>query len=156
VAAGLVAVALVTVAVTVATQAWFSTRTASERTTASLTATRAEIRRTEDDLADAADEHRTAQATLGDQVAALADRRDEHAAAQADLDVVTLMLAQVQAQLTASQVDLVESAVRLDAFGRCLVGVAQALNQAAVSDTDGLARTIRGIEGDCARAGVAL
>lgn len=155
--AGAAVVALLLgVAVTVATRAWSSTREATERTRSTLADTRADIRRTESDLATATGERRAAQATLGDQVAALAARRDERDAAQADLDVVTLILAQAQAQLTASQVDLIEGAVRLDAFDRCLVGVAKALNQAAVGDTGGLAATIRGIEGDCAQAGVAL
>ena len=75
---------------------------------------------------------------------------------QRNLDVVTLVLTRAQGQLTQSQVGLVQSAVRLDAFDRCLIGVAQALNQAAVSDTRGLAATIDRIEGVCAEAGVVL
>jgi hypothetical protein len=49
-----------------------------------------------------------------------------------------------------------QSTARLDAFDRCLIGVAQALNQAAVNDTGGLMSTIRSVEGACAQAGVAL
>ena len=156
VAAGVLAVGLLVAAVTVATRAWTSTREATERTTASLAATRSDIDRTEGDLATATDERQAAQSTLGDQVAILALRQDERDDAQRDLDVVSLVLARAQGQLTQSQVGLVQSTARLDAFDRCLIGVAQALNQAAVSDTNGLMSTIRRIEGVCAEAGVVL
>lgn len=155
-AAGVIAVAVLVAGVTVASRAWFSTRDATDRTHASLAATRSDIGRTEDELATATDERLAAQSTLGDQVAALATRQDERDVAQANLDVVTLVLVRAQGELTASQTGLVQDAVRLDAFDRCLVGVAQALNQAAVSDTNGLAATIRDIEGVCAQAGVDL
>jgi septal ring factor EnvC (AmiA/AmiB activator) len=151
----LVAVVLVA-AVTTARDAWTSTREDTERTTASLESTRADIARTEDDLAAAEDQRDTARQSLGDQVAALATRQDQRDDAQDGLDLVTLALVQAQDQLTASQADLEMRKANLDAFNRCLVGVAQALNQAAVSDTDGLLRTIRGIEGVCTTAGVVL
>jgi septal ring factor EnvC (AmiA/AmiB activator) len=150
-----VAAVLVTT-VTVAGRAWFSTRDVTDRTVAELRDTQADVARTEDELAAATDERLAAQSTLGDQVAALVTREDERDDAQDGLDIVTLLLARVQAQLTASQTDLEQRTTRLDAFDRCLVGVAQALNQAAVNDTNGLMSTIRGIEDVCAQAGVAL
>lgn len=143
------------VAVTVASRAWTSTREATDRTNASLAATRADIGRTEDQLATATDERIAAQSTLGDQVAALATRQDERDASQDALDVVTLVLARAQGELSASQVGLVQSTARLGAFDGCMIGVARALNQAAVNDPT-LMNTIRAIEGDCAQAGVTL
>jgi septal ring factor EnvC (AmiA/AmiB activator) len=157
VAGAVVAVTVVLVAaVTAASRAWSTTREDTQRTTASLEATRADIVRTEDDLDTASADRDTARQTLGDRIAALATRRDERDDAQQGLDVVTLLLGQVQSQLAASQADLQLRTSRLDAFNRCLVGVAQALNQAAVNDTNGLLATVRSIEGVCATAGVAL
>jgi hypothetical protein len=141
--------------VTVASRAWTSTREATDRTNASLAATRADIGRTEAELATATDERITAQSTLGDHIAVLATRQDERDASQDALDVVKLVLVQAQGQLNESQVGLVQSTARLGAFDRCMIGVAQALNQAAVNDPT-LMNTIRAIEGDCAQAGVAL
>jgi chromosome segregation ATPase len=155
IAAVVVVVGLVA-GVTGARRAWSDTRDATERTEASLRATRSDLARTHDELATATADRREAQTTLGDRVATLATRQDERDDAQHGLDVVTLLLTQVQSQLAASQADLQDRTTRLDAFNRCLVGVAQALNQAAVNDTDGLASTVRGIEGVCAQAGVAL
>jgi hypothetical protein len=152
----LVGAAVLVTAMVVAGRAWASTRDATERTNTALADTRADIRRTGDELTIAANDRDAAQATLGDRVAALASRRDERDTAQEGLDVVTLLLFQVQGQLQASQTDLFLSTARLGAFNRCLVGVAQALNQASVNDTGGLAATIRRIEGDCAEAGVEL
>jgi hypothetical protein len=155
IAAVVLAVALVA-GVTGARRAWSDTRAATERTEASLHATRSDLARTQDELATATAARHEAQSTLGDRVALLATRQDERDDAQHGLDAVTLLLTQVQSQLSASQADLYERTARLDAFNRCLVGVAQALNQAAVNDTGGLMRTVRGIEGVCAQAGVAL
>ena len=137
-------------------RAWFATRDATDRTVAALHETQADVARTEDALAAATADRAAAQSTLGEQVAALATRQDQRDDAQHGLDTVTLLLVQVQAQLTASQADLQDRTARLDAFDRCLVGVAQALNQAAVNDTNGLMATVHGIEGVCAQAGVAL
>jgi hypothetical protein len=156
IAGAAVAVVMLVAVVTVASRAWFDTRDATDRTVAELEATRADIRRTDDELASATADRRQAQATLGNQIAALATRQDERDDAQHGLDVVTLLLAQVQAQLAASQADLQDRTTRLDAFNQCLLGVAQALNQAAVHDTNGLISTINGIESVCAQAGVAL
>jgi hypothetical protein len=154
-AAVVIAVALVA-GVTGARRVWSDTRDATERTEASLRATRSDLAHTQDELATATADRHEAQSTLGDRIALLATRQDERDDAQHGLDVVTLLLTQVQSQLAASQADLHDRTVRLDAFNRCLVGVAQALNQAAVNDTRGLASTVHGIEDVCAQAGVAL
>ena len=65
-------------------------------------------------------------------------------------------LADLQAQLSASSADLAASTGRLATLQECLVGVAEALNQAAAGDTNGLATTVREIEGTCAAAGAEL
>jgi cytochrome c556 len=72
------------------------------------------------------------------------------------LDDVVDVLEGLEAQLAAARTDLEQRQARLEAFDRCLLGVAQALNQAAVSDVDGLVTTVGAIEADCAAAGVAL
>ncbi len=62
----------------------------------------------------------------------------------------------MEAQLDAATADLEDRTTRLDALDRCLLGVAGALNQVAVGDTDTLAATVSSIEGTCARAGAVL
>ncbi len=96
------------------------------------------------------------QATLGDELATLDTRRSEADAAQDTLDSTSLLLTALRAQLSEATADLEVRTTRLDALELCLVGVAEALNQAAVGDTAGLAATVRDVEGRCTEAGVDL
>jgi septal ring factor EnvC (AmiA/AmiB activator) len=140
----------------VVARAWFETRDATDRTVVALGDTRDELARARDDLATAKVQLEAAQTTLGGEVATLDARRSEGDAAQAALDTTNRLLADMEAQLDAATSDLEDRTARLDALDRCLVGVAEALNQAAVRDTDGMAATVRGIEGTCAEAGAVL
>jgi septal ring factor EnvC (AmiA/AmiB activator) len=155
--AGSVVVVVVTVVgVGVATRAWFETRDATDRAAAALRDTQNELARTRDDLATATVELEAGRVTLGSELATLAARQSEREAAQGTFDATSLLLADLEAQLEAATADLEDRTARLDALDRCLVGVAEALNQAAVGDTDGLAATVRSVEDTCAEAGAEL
>jgi chromosome segregation ATPase len=156
--AGLIAasIVLLLVSVGVARRAWLDTRDATDRTVADLHDTRAELAQARDDLATANAEYDATVAKLSEELGALGVRRDESEVAQQSLDDVELVLAELEAQLAVAEADLGNRTSRLDAFERCLVGVVEVLNQAAVSDTDGLAATLRRIGGTCAEAGVTL
>jgi hypothetical protein len=147
-------VALLGVGVVV--RSWFETRDETDRTDAALRDTRDELAQAGDDLATATIEFVAARTTLGGEAWTLDMRQSERDAAQDALDTTGVLLADLEAQLEAATADLADGTARLDALGRCLVGVAGALNQASVGDTSGLAATIRSIEGTCAEAGVVL
>lgn len=139
-----------------ATRTWLETRRSTERTEAALRDRRDQLDRAQADLEAATEEFETARATLDDDLATLDQRREERDAAEEVLDTTSALLADLRAQLDAATADLEQSTSRLDALDRCLIGVAEALNQAAVSDLDGLATTLRDIEGTCAQAGAEL
>ena len=65
-------------------------------------------------------------------------------------------MAELQGRLAASTADLAASTWRLATLQECLVGVAEALNQAAAGDTGGLGTTMREIDGTCAARGRAV
>jgi hypothetical protein len=140
----------------VGVRAWIDTRDATERTTASLRDTRAELAQARDDLAGASADLGVARDALEDDLITLDLRESERDAAQANFETIERMLDDAEAQLAASSADLDDRTRRLDALNRCLVGVSQALNQAAVADTDGMAVTIDRIEATCAEAGALL
>jgi chromosome segregation ATPase len=144
------------VGVGVAARAWFDTRDETERTEATLHDTRDELARTRDDLDTADVQLEEVRTTLDDELATLGVRRSERDAAQEALDAASLVLVDLEAQLEAATADLEDRTTHLDALDRCLLGVAEALNQAAVGDTGGLAATVSGIEGTCAEAGAEL
>jgi uncharacterized protein (DUF3084 family) len=151
-----VLVVVVIGAAVVGWRAWFGTRDATQRTVAELHATQQDLAGAHDELAGAEDERNSARHTLGDQVAELVDRRDDRDEAQEGLDTVTVLLIDARTKLLTSQADLDSSEARLEALNTCLFGVASALNQAAVNDVDGLARTVDSIESVCTTAGVTL
>jgi septal ring factor EnvC (AmiA/AmiB activator) len=152
-AAGLVVTFVVA---SVAWRAWFGTRDATDRAESSLRHTSDELSSTQDELATADADVDDQVATLADGLDALAARRDESDAVQQQLDAAEAVLRDLEAELAAAKLDLAGQQARLEAFDRCLVGVAEALNQIAVHDLDGLAATVRRIESTCAEAGVAL
>lgn len=156
--AGLIAAAILLVVLVVGTtgEAWLDTRAATARTGDEISATRAELAQARNDLASATAEYDEAQSSLGDELGALVARRDESEVAHETLDAVNRALTDLEAQLAAAEADLGNRTSRLAAFDRCLVGVVEMLNQVAVSDLDGLAATLSGIDGVCAEAGVEL
>ena len=135
---------------------WDGTRDATARARSELRTTEADIGDVEDELADAETVRQGEAARLADELVTLSARRDERDAVREGLDSLVTTLTDLEAQLSAAKADLENRQARLAAFDRCLLGVAQALNQASVADVNGLADTVDGIEGDCAAAGVAL
>jgi septal ring factor EnvC (AmiA/AmiB activator) len=154
--AAIAAGVLLVAGVTVVARSWMATRDATDRARTDLAATRGDLARARDDVADASEELETVRASLAEDLVTLTLRRSERDAAQAGLDAASLVLAQSQAQLTASTTDLEDRTTRLGALEECLLGVAEALNQAAVGDSGGALATVRGVEGPCDTAGVAL
>ena len=144
------------VVLSVAWRAWFGTRYATDRAESSLRHTDEELSTTRDDLAAAGSELDGEVATLLDGLETLGTRRDESDAVQEQLDAVEATLRELEDQLALAKLDLADRQAHLEAFDSCLVGVAQALNQIAVSDDDGLAATVRRIGSTCAEAGVEL
>ena len=135
---------------------WDGTRDAAHRNREALEDVEVGIAQQEDRLADAEVVRQDESVRLTDELADLSARRDERDAARQGLEDVTAVLTELEGQLAAAKADLEDRQNRLAAFDRCLLGVAQALNQASVSDVDGLLTTVGAIEGDCAAAGVAL
>jgi septal ring factor EnvC (AmiA/AmiB activator) len=154
--AGIVAAALVLAGVTVFARSWIATGDATDRARADLEETRGDLARTRDDVVAATEELEAVRAALAEDLATLTIRRDERDAARAGLDAANLVLTQSQAQLDASTTDLQDRTTRLGALEECLLGVAEALNQAAVGDSGGALETVRGVEGPCGTAGVSL
>jgi uncharacterized protein (DUF3084 family) len=139
-----------------AVHAWFSTRDATNRTVAALHDRRDDLAGARDDLAAATDQLEDLQAERDGERATLGVREGERDTAQAALDTAGALLTDLRAQLDAATTDLADSTARRDAFDQCLVGIAEALNQAAVGDIGGLGATMRSIEGSCAEAGAVL
>jgi hypothetical protein len=154
-AGAVVVVAVLATGVTVAARSWFTTRDATDRAAAALHATRADLALARGDVDAATTGLAAAQAALFDELATLSVRQAERDAAQEALDAARRALAESQRQLDASTTDLADRTTRLGALERCLLGVAEALNQASVGDTGGASRTVRAVSDDCADAGVA-
>ena len=135
---------------------WDGTRDATAEARSELRSTEADIAAVEDELVAAENVRRGEAARLSDELETLSARRDERDAVRDGLDSLVATLTDLEAQLTAARADLENRQARLAAFDRCLLGVAQALNQASVSDVDGLVTTVDAIEDDCTAAGVEL
>jgi chromosome segregation ATPase len=151
----LVAAAVLTAAVLVG-QDWLATNRATERTDDRLRVTRDELEVARGDHDAAVAEVEALRAALAAELATLTTRQEERAAAQGTADATSAALTDLQGALSASTADLAASTGRLATLQKCLVGVAEALNQAAAGDTNGLATTVREIEGTCAAAGAEL
>jgi chromosome segregation ATPase len=148
--------AAVMAAVVLVGRDWLATDRATERADDSLRVTRHELEVARGDHDATVAEVEALRAALEADLATLTTRREERAAAQGTADAATAALTDLQAQLSASTADLAASTGRLATLQQCLVGVAEALNQAAAGDTNGLTRTVREIEGTCAAAGAQL
>ena len=135
---------------------WVATARATDRADADLRDARQDLAATRDDHAAAVEEVDALRATLQADLATLAARRVEQEAAQGAADAAGAALTDLEDQLASSRADLAASTGRLATLQQCLVGVAEALNQAAAGDASGLAETVRDIEGTCAAAGAQL
>jgi hypothetical protein len=88
--------------------------------------------------------------------ATLGEREADRAAVETMLHATEQQLAELRAHLAGATADLASRTAQLDALEDCVLGVTEALNQAGAFDTGGMTRTLRRIEGTCARAGAAL
>jgi septal ring factor EnvC (AmiA/AmiB activator) len=152
----LLAVAVGASCIAVATNLWLGRRAEIARTIDAADATHAQLRRTQDELALAREGLRTATAVLDDAQTTLATKKTERDAAAAALAAAGTKLTDLRALLARATADLNARKQQLGILDQCLLGVAQALNQAGVGDLAGLARTIGGIAGTCTQAGAAL
>jgi chromosome segregation ATPase len=148
--------AAVLAAVVLVGRDWLATERATERAADRVRDTRRELEVTRAGHDAAVAEVEALRAALVADLATLTTRQEERAAAQGSAEAASATLADLQAQLSASSADLAASTGRLATLQECLVGVAEALNQAAAGDTNGLATTVRQIEGTCAAAGADL
>ncbi len=151
----LIATAIV-VGTGVGARAWFQTRDQFDDTAAAVRETRSELAGARLDLAGAIAHLRAERAALHTGLATLDAREGERDAAEGALATAKNRLAEVRAELAAATADLAEREDRLQHLDRCVRGVVEGLNQAAVGDIAGLDATLAGIEDTCASAGANL
>jgi hypothetical protein len=89
-------------------------------------------------------------------LATLDTREGERDAAAGALATAKDRLATLRAELAAATADLADREDQLEGLDRCVRGVVEGLNQAAVGDLDGLDATLADIEDTCASAGARL
>jgi hypothetical protein len=89
-------------------------------------------------------------------LATLDTREGERDAAAGALATAKNRLAELRAELEAATADLADREDQLEGLDRCVRGVVEGLNQAAVGDLDGLDATLAGIEDTCESAGARL
>jgi chromosome segregation ATPase len=137
-------------------RAWFDTRDEFDRTAAEVHETRGELAGARDDLAGAIAHLRAERAALHTGLATLDTREGERDAAAGALATTKNRLAELRAELAAATADLAEREGQLQELDRCMRGIVEALNQAAVRDIAGLDATLAGIDDACASAGANL
>jgi septal ring factor EnvC (AmiA/AmiB activator) len=140
----------------VGARAWFDTRAQFDRTAAAVRDTRRELTGARGDLAVEMARLRAVRAALHAGLATLDTREGERDAAEGVLATTKNRLAELRAELAAATADLAERESRLRSLDRCVRGVVEGLNQAAVGDIAGLDATLAGVEAACASAGASL
>jgi chromosome segregation ATPase len=150
-----VAIALLVVAA-VGVRAWYDTRDEFDRTAAAVRDTRNELAGSRNDLAGAIADLRAQRAALHAGLATLDTREGERDAAEGALTTAKNRLAELRAELAAATADLAARENLLQGLDRCVRGVVEGLNQAAVGDIAGLDATLLDVEDTCAAAGARL
>jgi hypothetical protein len=140
----------------VGARAWFDTRDEFDRTAAAVGETRSELVGARDDLAGAIARLEAARATMHRGLATLDIREGERDAAEGTLAATKGRLAELRAELAAATADLADRKNQLQGLDRCVRGVVEGLNQAAVGDIAGLDATLAGIEDTCESTGAIL
>jgi chromosome segregation ATPase len=140
----------------VGARAWFDTREELDRTAAAVRDTRNDLTAARTDLAGAIAGLRERRAALHAGLATLDTREGERDAAEGALATAKNRLAELRAELDAATADLAERENLLHVLDRCVRGVVEGLNQAAVGDVAGLDATLLGVEDTCASAGAIL
>ncbi len=137
-------------------RAWFDTREELDRTAAAVRDTRNDLTAARTDLAGAIADLRERRAALHAVLATLDTREGERDAAEGALATAKNRLVELRAELDAATADLAERENLLQVLDRCVRGVVEGLNQAAVGDVAGLDATLLGVEDTCASAGAIL
>jgi chromosome segregation ATPase len=140
----------------VAARAWFDTRDELDRTATVVRETRSELATARDDLAVAIAHLEAERAAMHRGLATLDTRERERDAAEGTLAATKSRLAAARAELAAATADLAQREGRLQGLERCVRGVVEGLNQAAVGDIAGVDATLAEIEGTCESAGANL
>jgi chromosome segregation ATPase len=140
----------------VGARSWFDTREELDRTAAAVRDTRNDLTAARTDLAGAIADLRAQRAALHAGLATLDTREGERDAAEGALAMAKNRLAELRAELDAATADLAERERLLQVLDRCVRGVVEGLNQAAVGDIVGLDATLVGVEDTCASAGAIL
>ena len=140
----------------VGARAWFDTRDEIDRTTAAVRDTRSELAGARQALAGAIADLRARRSALHAGLATLDTREGEREAAKGALAAAENRLAELRAELAAATADLAEREDLLAGLDRCVRGVVEGLNQAAVGDIAGLDATLVVVEDTCASAGAVL
>ncbi|MCU1428133.1 MAG: hypothetical protein JWL83_2133 [Actinomycetia bacterium] len=120
-----------------------------ERTGTRLAATSAQLHTTSRQLHAASQAREAATARLGTAKNNLDAARTGRDIAFGHLQATQRELNLQQSHLTAASKDLTNRFLRLANLNQCLGGASKALNQAAVSDLNGLARTLASIQASC-------
>ena len=149
-------IATVVVGTAVGARAWFDTRDEIDRTTAAVRDTRVELAGARQSLAGAIADLRAQRAALHAALATLDTREGERDAAEGARATAESRLAELRAELAVATADLAERENLLQSLDRCVRGVVEGLNQAAVGDIAGLDATLAGVEDTCASAGAIL
>jgi chromosome segregation ATPase len=149
-------IATVVVSTAVGARAWFDTRDEIDRTTAAVRDTRNELAGARHALDGAIADLRAQRAALHAGLATLDTREGERDAAEGALATAENRLVELRAELAAATADLAERENLLQSLDRCVRGVVEGLNQAAVGDIAGLDATLVGVEDTCASAGAIL
>jgi chromosome segregation ATPase len=136
----------------VGARAWFDTREEIDRTAAAVRDTRNDLTAARTELASAIADLREQRAALRAGLATLDTREGERDAAEGALATAKNRLAELRAELDAATADLAERERLLQVLDRCVRGVVEGLNQAAVADLAGLDATLVGVEDTCASA----
>jgi chromosome segregation ATPase len=136
----------------VGARAWFDIRGEIDRTAAAARDTRDDLTTSRTELASSIADLREQRAALHAGLATLDTREGERDAAEGALATAKNRLAELRAELDAATADLAERERLLQVLDRCVRGVVEGLNQAAVGDIAGLDATLVGVEDSCASA----
>jgi chromosome segregation ATPase len=151
-----VALVAAIVGTAVGARAWFDTHHEIDRTSAAVRETRGDLTAARTDLAGAVADLEEQRAALHAGLATLDTREGERDAAVGALATAKNRLAVLRAELDAATADLADRERLLHVLDRCVRGVVEGLNQAAVGDIAGLDATLVGVEDACASAGAIL
>jgi chromosome segregation ATPase len=135
---------------------WFDTGEEIDWTAAAVRDTRSDLTAARTDLAGAVADLEEQRAALHAGLARLDTREGERDAAEGALASAKNRLAELRAELDAATADLADRERLLQVLDRCVRGVIEGLNQAAVGDIAGLDATLVGVEDTCASAGAIL